>query len=667
MPGYGGQMIALDGNDTPIDVASPLIQANQITGGQIANQGAAFQLALQKAQLAARMGLANTYSGAPAPVSPLAAMTSNPAPTPVPPTPSMQIGQAAVNPTDSNSWDAAMNALVKKGVTEAGQFVGRYTPKLQQQVVASYGAEPTANATPQASESPVTSPLAAMISPQAASPLASIGGSGPATSPASAGGGSPIAPVTSPLAAASGMTPDQQSALARYAAIDPEGAKSWLATQSSIKYQQTRNVQDLSGNPQAMAQVAAATKDMSEAQKTTFNLAADFSGRLAQAAATIPAGPQRDAYVDQGFAQMKQNGLVSPDSKLAHDGPVTDQVLQQIMAKSMAVQEYMKSSGQEAGNVARAQLPSELTKIAATGGQARLTQAAAPFNLGPGDTRFSPGGGVSTGLGSAGVPPPGGATPATGAIAPSGPPAQVGTPSAPAPQIGVPRAAQIAAGQNPGIIEGQKAGAEQWVKYQGDLSDKADAAVKSNNDWDNMRADSQTWQQGKFADSIGDAKSYLASMANQFGLSAPEYTQSVADWTAFNKSAGGLLRDAAHAVSSRVGVQEMQLIGKSLPTDETSAKGFGQIADQMQGVNDFVIAKNAAATNYSGANKAQFESQFDQNVSPVAFIVNRMSPDDYATFANNLKKTDAGKQELNKIVNSMQFADKAGLFQSTGQ
>ena len=48
------------------------------------------------------------------------------------------IANAAAHALDADSWDAAMREAVDKGAPEAGQFIGRYTPLLQQRLFGAY-------------------------------------------------------------------------------------------------------------------------------------------------------------------------------------------------------------------------------------------------------------------------------------------------------------------------------------------------------------------------------------------------------------------------------------------------------------------------------------------------------------------------------------------------
>ena len=59
---------------------------------------------------------------------------------------SQLIRDAAAHALDADSWDTAMNAAAQKGAPEAAQYVGRYTPLLQQRLFDAYGGAAPATA-----------------------------------------------------------------------------------------------------------------------------------------------------------------------------------------------------------------------------------------------------------------------------------------------------------------------------------------------------------------------------------------------------------------------------------------------------------------------------------------------------------------------------------------
>jgi hypothetical protein len=198
------------------------------------------------------------------------------------------------------------------------------------------------------------------------------------------------------------------------------------------------------------------------------------------------------------------------------------------------------------------------------------------------------------------------------------------------------------------------------------IDSDAAAAKDSNYLFDNLRNDSQSWDMGKFADFEGEGRAWLSAAAHAAGIDSPGLDKPLADFQAFGKSSGMLLRAAVHDTSSRAAVQEYKLIGGSLPTPTTSAQGFGQIADQWQALNDFRLAKQKFAQNYLDKPE-QFNMQFNSNVSPTAFLFNRMAQTpqgqaDMQALLANMQKTPEGRLMAGRILQHYSYAKKAGLF-----
>jgi hypothetical protein len=197
--------------------------------------------------------------------------------------------------------------------------------------------------------------------------------------------------------------------------------------------------------------------------------------------------------------------------------------------------------------------------------------------------------------------------------------------------------------------------------------DEAAAAAKDSNYlFDNMRQDAKTWDMGKFANIEGEGRAWLSAVAQSFGLHPTDLNEKLADFQAFNKSSGQLLRSAVHDTSSRAAVQEYRLIGDSLPQPTTSAQAFGQIADQWQGMNDFRLAKQQFMQSYKGKPE-QFEVDFNSRVSPTAFMLNRMSqsPEGQQTMrgmVSRMQSTPEGKLALGRMLQGYTYAQQNGLF-----
>jgi hypothetical protein len=208
---------------------------------------------------------------------------------------------------------------------------------------------------------------------------------------------------------------------------------------------------------------------------------------------------------------------------------------------------------------------------------------------------------------------------------------------------------------------------EQFNKIDADAS----SAIEGNYLFNNLRNDSQTWDMGKFADIAGDAKAYVSAISNMFNVDPGALDKSLGDYQAFTKSAGMLLRTAVHDVSSRAAVQEYNLISETLPHPTTSAQGFGQIADQWQGLNDFRIAKQIFASKYQGQPQ-DFNVAFNSQISPTAFLINRMAQtpqgqQDMTAMMGRLQATPEGRVAVTRMMQEFSTAKGMGLFDLTQQ
>lgn len=260
------------------------------------------------------------------------------------------------------------------------------------------------------------------------------------------------------------------------------------------------------------------------------------------------------------------------------------------------------------------------------------------------------------------------------------------TPSGPAPTSLAPGAQQQAAqggivGAPSGFIpnalppvlqEFQHERGETLAQQFNQIDHDAASAKEGNYLFDNLRNDSQSWQMGKFADWEGDARAWLSAVGHTIGIpdnnpDLKSLDQKLGDYQAFLKSSGSLLRTAVHDVSSRAAVQEYNLISQTLPHPSTSQQGFGQVADQWQGINDFRLAKQKFAQTYQ-SHPQDFNVDFNSQVSPVAFMLNRMQQtaqgqaDAQAMFAR-LQSSPEGRQQISHIQQQYRYARDAGLFE----
>ena len=214
----------------------------------------------------------------------------------------------------------------------------------------------------------------------------------------------------------------------------------------------------------------------------------------------------------------------------------------------------------------------------------------------------------------------------------------------------------------------------QNTKYQDELVAKAQASQRSNALLDQARIESQTWTSGAFADAKMTALKYADAIRQNvnslFGrdvLGAPD--QSVGNWEAFNKNMMENVRTAVRETSARAAVQEFNMIRQAQPNSEMSPQGTRQLFDELQGIGDWTQAKSQAAarlrtTDPGAAN--QFEAEWNNNVSPQAFMLHRMSTPDFQALSAKLSQSAEGRQALGRWVDQMRFLDRHGFFQGTG-
>jgi len=209
--------------------------------------------------------------------------------------------------------------------------------------------------------------------------------------------------------------------------------------------------------------------------------------------------------------------------------------------------------------------------------------------------------------------------------------------------------------------------AQEFARIDADAA----SAKEGNYLFDNLRNDSQSWDMGKFANWEGDGRAWLSAGAQLLGMpdkdpAVQALNKPLADYQAFLKSSGSLLRTAVHDVSSRAAVQEYNLIGQTLPQPTTSKQGFAQVADQWQGANDFRLAKQKFAQSYQN-HPQDFNVDFNSQVSPVSFMLNRMAmtpqgQSDMHDMLARLQGTPEGRLAARHMLQQYSFAKQNGLF-----
>jgi hypothetical protein len=218
-------------------------------------------------------------------------------------------------------------------------------------------------------------------------------------------------------------------------------------------------------------------------------------------------------------------------------------------------------------------------------------------------------------------------------------------------------AATTMKGAESGAVDRAKAEQEQRQK----VINEANAAQQSRATLMSMANEAGKFVQGPFAQHAQTAASYLR-------LINPDYNEQVGAYEDFVKNAGSLTRQAVKEVSSRAAVQEFNLIQSTLPNPDMSPLGLQRVQNELVGLSDYKIAKSQAQEQWEGqhggpGNVAGFETAWQKQASPYAFIVSRMASEDRQQMIAKLQSSDAGRKELARLGEQLQFLKQSGLAQ----
>lgn len=212
------------------------------------------------------------------------------------------------------------------------------------------------------------------------------------------------------------------------------------------------------------------------------------------------------------------------------------------------------------------------------------------------------------------------------------------------------------AGPIAGAEETAKEQAEAEQKQRQKVIDDANVAQKSQATLVSMSNEIPNFTQGPFAEHVQEAGRYMR-------LIDPNWNGQVAGYEDFVKNAGALTRATVKEVSGRAAAQEFRMIQDTLPNPDMSPMGMRRVTNELMGLNDFSQAKAQAqqAWEQKYGTVHNFEANFQNQVSPYAYIVARMDPTDRKTMFAQLQQTDVGRQQLAKIGQQLQFIKGAGL------
>lgn len=209
-------------------------------------------------------------------------------------------------------------------------------------------------------------------------------------------------------------------------------------------------------------------------------------------------------------------------------------------------------------------------------------------------------------------------------------------------------------GQGEGRVKAEQAQRQKVI-------DEADAAQQTLATLSNMHSELGDFTQGPFA-------APTQAIARYLRLIDPSWDKQVASYEDFTKNAGTITRQAVREVSGRAAVQEYQMIQNTLPSQDMSPVGVGRVMNELTGLSDYKVVKAQAQAAWEAAhggpgNVTGFEADFQKKVTPYAFIIARMFPDDRKEMFAKLQASEPGRQQLAKIQTQLQYLKVTGLDQ----
>lgn len=257
-----------------------------------------------------------------------------------------------------------------------------------------------------------------------------------------------------------------------------------------------------------------------------------------------------------------------------------------------------------------------------------------------------------------------------------------GGPLPPAP----PSNGQMLAKPDPFIEESIKNKSDALDTQQREEDADSQAAEMSLTQMQSMKFEGANVQKDTFAPYIQDIQSNAISVAHLFGITdsqMPSLTQKVGNTAALIKNSMSLTMNVAKETSSRMAVQEVQMVQSAQPNLSMPNHGYQIVTDQLSGLAQYKIARSQAFSKWHaslsqadpGARVSQinagFDAQFNQRITPMAFIANQwmQSPEGQQYMGQYLqylqKQGPGGQAEIGRLRNQLAYGEQTGLFNTS--
>lgn len=226
--------------------------------------------------------------------------------------------------------------------------------------------------------------------------------------------------------------------------------------------------------------------------------------------------------------------------------------------------------------------------------------------------------------------------------------------------------APIVQGMMPRERAGEAAMGGQDAKYTEAVTTKSQTARSVNTTLGNMARDAEDLPVGRGMTSVAEGRAWLQSVYDNNVLGAKSWMpapdkNATAAYDSLVKNSGQLTRQALMQTHERAAMA-YTMIQKQLPNIETSRGGMNRLVAEWGGLNDDDIYKQQVMANRPVAGRSdRFEAEWNKNVNPVTFMLNRLNKEDRATVIAGLKKSEQGQKVLEDVNSTIQFLHANGI------
>ena len=160
---------------------------------------------------------------------------------------------------------------------------------------------------------------------------------------------------------------------------------------------------------------------------------------------------------------------------------------------------------------------------------------------------------------------------------------------------------------------------------------------------------------GPLAPLVQTAKTYVRLIAPNSDLD-----KSVSSYESANSTINEIVRKAVRESDPNPSFVQTRMAIEAMPVALQSEKGAERINNRMIGLTDHTIARAEMMDKYreTRGTVAGFDSWWRGQVSPFAFVVNKMAPDEKLQLTEFLGRTLSGQAEKAQLLRQLQFINQ---------